>query len=338
MDAKSVLFRSGFYSLFRRVAPSRQLAILRYHAVCALDAGYADPNICVTPAAFAEHVAYFASNYSVLPLPDAADAIRRGLSLPRNALAITFDDGYEDNLAAAQVLARHGLSATFYITAGCLAGGEPFWPSELRSLLAGIDGPELAVSAAGIELRMPVATPAEKRAAVAKLTKTFKAHPVPVREALRERLRELSTNAGAAGPMLNWDQVRQMHALGMVIGSHTMTHPNLPNAGLERARAEIVGSKARLEAEIAAPVTMFSYPNGGAERYMTREVASLVREAGFAAATTSRNAFAGPSSDLFALERVQVSQELERLVFALEVERYAFKPKPRPGELAEAAR
>jgi peptidoglycan/xylan/chitin deacetylase (PgdA/CDA1 family) len=338
MDVKSVLFRSGFYSLFRRVAPSHQLGILRYHAVCALDAGYADPGICVTPAAFAEHVAYFAANYSVLPLPDAADAIRRGLSLPRNALAITFDDGYEDNLAAAQVLARHGLSATFYITAGCLAGGEPFWPSELRSLLAGINGPELAVSAAGIDLRLPVATPAEKRAAVARLTKTFKGHPVPVREALRERLREQSANAGAAGPMLNWDQVRQMHALGMVIGSHTMTHPNLPNAGLERARLEIVESKARLEAEIGAPVTMFSYPNGGAERYMTREVAALVREAGFAAATTSRNAFAGPSSDLFALERVQVSQELERLVFALEVERYAFKPKPRPGELAEAAR
>ena len=338
MDAKSALFRSGFYSLFRRVAPSRQLGILRYHAVCARDAGYADPGICVTPAAFAEHVAYFASNYSVLPLPDAADALRRGLSLPPNALAITFDDGYEDNLAAAEILARHGLSATFYITAGCLAGGEPFWPSELRSLMAGITGPELAVSAAGVDLRLAVATPAEKRTAVARLTKTFKAHPVPVREALRERLREASTTAGAASPMLNWDQVRRMHALGMVIGSHTMTHPNLPNAGLDRARVEIVESKARLEAETGAPVTMFSYPNGGAERYMTREVAALVREAGFAAATTSRNAFAGRSSDLFALERVQVSQELERVVFALEVERYAFKPKPRPGELAEGVR
>jgi peptidoglycan/xylan/chitin deacetylase (PgdA/CDA1 family) len=337
MDAKSVLFRSGFYSVFRRVAPSRQLGILRYHAVCARDAGYAEPGICVTPAAFAAHVAYLASNYRVLPLPEAADTLRRGLSLPQNAVAITFDDGYADNLHAAEVLARHGLSATFYLTAGCLAGGEPFWPSVLRSLLAGIDGPELFVTVPGVDLRLPVASKAEKRAAVAKLTKTFKAHPVPVREAIRKRLRELSTNTSAASPMLTWDEVRRMHALGMTIGSHTMTHPNLPNAGPERARAEIFESKARLEAEIGAPVTMFSYPNGGAERYMTREVASLVREAGYAAATTSRNAFATPSSDLFALERVQVSEELDRVVFALEVERYAFKPKPRPGELAENA-
>ena len=28
-------------------------------------------------------------------------------------------------------------SATFYITAGCLAGGQPFWPAEMRYLVRG---------------------------------------------------------------------------------------------------------------------------------------------------------------------------------------------------------
>jgi peptidoglycan/xylan/chitin deacetylase (PgdA/CDA1 family) len=134
--------------------------------------------------------------------------------------------------------------------------------------------------------------------------------------------------------MLAWDEVRDMHRMGMVIGSHTMTHPNLPNAGLTDADREIRDSKARLEAELAAPVTMFSYPNGGADRYMTPAIADLVRRAGFAAATTSRNAFAGPDSDPFALSRIQVSESLDELVFALEVERFLFKPKPRPGEVA----
>jgi hypothetical protein len=77
---------------------------------------------------------------------------------------------------------------------------------------------------------------------------------------------------------------------------------------------------------------MFSYPNGGADRYMTAEIARLVREAGFEAATTSRNAFAGSHSDVFALERIQVSERLEDLLFALEVERFAFRPRPRPLE------
>ena len=77
---------------------------------------------------------------------------------------------------------------------------------------------------------------------------------------------------------------------------------------------------------------MFSYPNGGAERYVTPAIASLVRQAGFEAATTSRNAFASVQSDLYALERVQVAEHLEDLAFALEVERFAFRPAPRPSE------
>ncbi len=132
--------------------------------------------------------------------------------------------------------------------------------------------------------------------------------------------------------MLTYEEVREMKRLGMTIGSHTMTHPNLPNAGVDAARRELVESKARLERELDAPVTMFSYPNGGAERYMTPDIARLVREAGFAAATTSRNGFAGPESDPYALERVQVAERLEDLVFALEVERFAFRPAPRPAQ------
>jgi peptidoglycan/xylan/chitin deacetylase (PgdA/CDA1 family) len=124
-----------------------------------------------------------------------------------------------------------------------------------------------------------------------------------------------------------------MHRLGMTIGAHTLTHPNLPSAGLEAATEEIVGSRARLERELGAPVTMFSYPNGGAERYMTAALKQVVQEAGYEAAATSRNAFAGRESDLYALERIEVEENLADLVFALEVERFVLQPKPRHGEV-----
>jgi peptidoglycan/xylan/chitin deacetylase (PgdA/CDA1 family) len=123
-----------------------------------------------------------------------------------------------------------------------------------------------------------------------------------------------------------------MHALGMTIGSHTMTHANLPSAGLDAAREELVGSRVRIEREISAPVTMFSYPNGGADRYYTDELKCLVAETCFASAVTSRNAFADLDSDVYALERIQVQESLQDLAFALEVERFGFKPTARPGE------
>jgi peptidoglycan/xylan/chitin deacetylase (PgdA/CDA1 family) len=328
--AKRALFGAGAYGAVRRLRPSRGLAILRYHAICGPEGyEYAEPSICVSPEAFEQHVAYLTANYAVLPLPEAVERLRTGAPLPANAVSISFDDGYADNLDAARVLHRHGASATFYITAGCLAGEAPFWPSEIRQLVARITEPEIRLELAGSPIAIPCATAAQRQAATRALARLFKSSTIPVREALRDELRSQSAGPPATSPMLTWDEVREMHRLGMTIGAHTVTHPNLPSAGPADARLEIAGSKARLEQELDAAVTMFSYPNGGAERYITREVAEIVRATGFAAATTSWNGFAGHASDLYALERVQVSERLEDLVFALEVERFTFKPAPR---------
>lgn len=328
--AKRLLFRSGAYSALRTLRPNRGLAILRYHAVCGPEGdAYAEPAICVSPAAFERHVAYLASEYRVLPLPEAVRFLREGRTLPINAVAITFDDGYADNLPAARVLGRHGVTATFYITTSCLAGEAPFWPSEVRQLVMKIDAPEIRLKGTGREVLIPCATDAERRLAIRTLARLFKGNTIGVREALREELRAAAGRRDLASPMLTWDEVREMHRMGMTIGAHTMTHPNLPKAGSADAWLEISGSKARLERELGVLATMFSYPNGGAEQYRTDDVEQMVRRAGFQAATTSWNGFAGPGSNVFALERVQVAEGLEDLAFALEVERFAFKPVPR---------
>lgn len=328
--AKRLLFGIGAIGAVRRVRPSRDLAILRYHAVCGPEGhAYADPGICVTPEAFERQVAYLASNYHVLPLPEAVSFLRAGRTLPANAVAITFDDGYADNLPAAHVLHRHGVNGTFYITAGCLQGETPFWPSEIRQLVARLTAPVIHLDAGGARVPLLCGSAPERRAAIRTLARLFKAQSIPVREQLRDQLRAAAGGGETTSFMLTWDQLREMQSLGMTIGAHTVTHPNLPNAGPGAARAEITESRARLEGELNARVTMFSYPNGGAERYMTPEIAQMVREAGFEAAATSWNGFAGVGSDLYALERVQVAERLPDLAFALEVERFAFKPVAR---------
>jgi peptidoglycan/xylan/chitin deacetylase (PgdA/CDA1 family) len=315
------------------VLPSQRVAILRYHAICGPDGyRYADPSICITPENFEQHVAYLTRNYSVVRLEDTVRALTERQPLPSNAVVITFDDGYADNLAAARTLAEYGATATFYVTAGCLAGGQPFWPAELRHLIAAIQQPLITLCAGSVQVDLDLTTAATRAAAVRKLTKSFKSHTIAVRETLREQLRAVARASDMPRVMLTWDEVREMHALGMTIGSHTMTHPNLPSVGLDAAREELVGSRARIEREIGAPVTMFSYPNGGADRYYTHEIKRLVAETPFAAAVTSRNAFAGPSSDVYALERLEVEESLQDLAFGLEVERFAFKPQPRSGE------
>jgi peptidoglycan/xylan/chitin deacetylase (PgdA/CDA1 family) len=325
--AKTGLLRTGAYSLLRRLAPSRQIGILRYHAICGEPGhAYASPGICISPDAFEAHVRYLAASYAVLPLPEIVERLRQGRPLPANTLAITFDDGYADNLPAARVMHRHGVSATFYITAGCLHGEAPFWPSEVRYLVSAIPGRELALQLPGRTVTLPLTSGADREKAMRAMNRLCKSNPIPVRDELRDQLRAAAGRPALPRHMLTWSELAEMRDLGMTIGAHTYTHANLPSAGLTDATAEITGSRARLERELGSPVTMFSYPNGGAERYYTRELQQAVADAGFAAATTSHNAFATASSDLYALERVKVEERLEDLVFALEVERFAFRP------------
>ena len=64
-----------------------------------------------------------AADFKVLPLSDAIHAMSSG-TLPRNSLAITFDDGYADNATiAAPILHRLGLTATFFVASGFIDGG-----------------------------------------------------------------------------------------------------------------------------------------------------------------------------------------------------------------------
>jgi peptidoglycan/xylan/chitin deacetylase (PgdA/CDA1 family) len=325
--AKTALLRLGGYSALRRIAPSRSIAILRYHAICGSEGyEYADPQICITPENFEQHVAFLTRYYHVLHLDEAVQMVSSRVPLPPNAVAITFDDGYADNLAAARILHRLGASGTFYITAGCLAGGDPFWPAELRYLLRALPPRRIELHAGPVDIVLDLASPSVRAAAVRQLTRAFKSHPIPVREELRRQLRACAGPVEMPRVMLDWDEVREMRALGMTIGSHTYTHPNLPSAGIAAARQELQESKRRLEEQVDAPVTMFSYPNGGAERYLTAEVRQAVCDTGYTGATTSRNGFATAGSDPYALERVEVEERVEDLAFALEVERFAFRP------------
>jgi peptidoglycan/xylan/chitin deacetylase (PgdA/CDA1 family) len=167
----------------------------------------------------------------------------------------------------------------------------------------------------------------DRQLAIDRITRLFKSHPIAVRERLRDQIRALTPSARVPSVMLTWKDAAEMHGLGMTIGAHTLTHANLPSAGREDAAKEIAGSKHTIERALGIPVTMFAYPNGGAERYFTPALQRTVETAGFHAAVSSRNGFATPSSDLYALERIRVDERLEDLVFALEVERFAFKPR-----------
>ena len=85
--------------------------ILRYHSVNddPVWAGdYIQRSLVVHPGVFDRQVAFLTQRHRVVTLDELVEAVRAGRQPDRRAVAITFDDGYEDNYRfALPILAKH---------------------------------------------------------------------------------------------------------------------------------------------------------------------------------------------------------------------------------------
>jgi peptidoglycan/xylan/chitin deacetylase (PgdA/CDA1 family) len=77
---------------------------------------------------------------------------------------------------------------------------------------------------------------------------------------------------------VTWTQLEEMQMSGLfTIGSHTLSHPDLPRIDADAARLEITNSKRALEERLGRPVTCFCYPRGK----VNQSVIAMVRDAGY---------------------------------------------------------
>ncbi|MBI2216437.1 MAG: polysaccharide deacetylase family protein [Candidatus Rokubacteria bacterium] len=283
----SALYHTGLLPVLRAGSvwgTSGVFQVLTYHRVN----DEADPFFpAVRTAVFEEHMAYVARTYRVLTVEEAHEGVRRRM-LPRGALAITFDDGYRDNLThAAPILARYGLPATVFVATGFVGGAEVPWFDRLA--LAFKETREQAITTAWGDT-FALTTVQERLDALARVITYFKRLPD---DHMRREADRLLGALGVTGRgrfknlMLNWDDVHALTGLGFSIGAHTVNHPILSRVCAERAWTEIIGSRTMIRAACGRLPKAFAYPNGYAGDY-TETVKHMVREAGFSCAVTSR--------------------------------------------------
>ncbi len=325
---KRIAHKTPITRTLRKIVPHRHAVILRYHSIQEPGTAiYASPGICVSLEAFERHVRYFTRNYAVITLDEFRECRDSGRTPPNNPVIFTFDDGYADNLEAAKVLARHSASGTFYISAGYVESDRPFWLSELLCLLHFTQKQSFNLQTTDGDRMFPLQTREERTQAAQYVTDRIKQNDLTYRESVLESLRgKLWTPEVSAlldDVFLNWDQIREMKRIGMDIGSHTMTHANLPNAGFETARDEIVRSKACLEESIQSEVRHFSYPNGGPYKYFNNRIKNFVKEAGYWTSTTSINGLADLDGDPYEIHRTRIVTDLYQMDFEIESENLA---------------
>jgi peptidoglycan/xylan/chitin deacetylase (PgdA/CDA1 family) len=112
------------------------LRVLTYHGVCDNRlAGEAwIPESFVTRSAFEQQLIYIRRHATVLPLPEAVSRLKYN-DLPERAVALTFDDGYANNLELAlPLLEQYECPATIFIATRYVESGELFPFDRVRLL------------------------------------------------------------------------------------------------------------------------------------------------------------------------------------------------------------
>ena len=312
-------------------APIGGPVILLYHRVAEPET---DPLLLsISRKHFAEHLDVL-QRYT---RPMSLGALRHAMlekETPRGAVAVTFDDGYADNLYHAKpLLEAADVPAHVFVVAGSLTTEREFWWDELEHIL--LHTPKLpqklSIDMQGQWLHADLGFSVQWTSADIQHHHDWsivrKSDPTP-RHALYRQLLDLLRPMAAElreeclGRMVDWAGHRrgvrdthrtlnetELHELvegGCIdVGAHTVTHPVLATLTLSAQDVEIRESKRILERVMDRPVSTFSYPYGTRRDYSSDTVRS-VREAGYDCACAN---YAGPlhqNTDGFQLPRMIV--------------------------------
>lgn len=112
LPVAALLWLSARYAWWRPAVDESRPRILMYHMVSEHRPGAKFNGLRVPPAMFARQLAWLRDNgYTFVTMSELVQG-----GLPPKCVAITFDDGYRDNLLQADpLLARYGAKATVYL-------------------------------------------------------------------------------------------------------------------------------------------------------------------------------------------------------------------------------
>jgi peptidoglycan/xylan/chitin deacetylase (PgdA/CDA1 family) len=108
---------------------------------------------------------------------------------------------------------------------------------------------------------------------------------------------------------LAWEQVEEMRAAGMSIGSHTWSHRNLAQIGAAEVERELTRSKHVLETRLSAPVSAVAYPWGKLRRHVTGRTFAAAARAGYGLGAFSLPRAVRESDPPLAIPRFGVGSE-----------------------------
>jgi|CZKU01.1.fsa_nt_gi peptidoglycan/xylan/chitin deacetylase (PgdA/CDA1 family) len=252
----------------RARAPVPWLSILTYHRFPATGGFECDDGVVdVTPEEFERQIACVKRHFNVVGIAELC-AFAAGRPLPKNPVAIAFDDGYLGVYETAlPILKKHNCKAMVFVATAVTTERLVHWWDRIAYVLKTSTRREML-----LEYPVPVRLDltGSRAQAIRSLLLLVKLRPSLD---LPRFLSELSRAADVPWSaeferrfsdqlLMTWDQIRALQKAGIDVESHTRTHRVLQTLSSSDLRDEIEGSREDLRRELGVPARALAYPVG----------------------------------------------------------------------------
>lgn len=300
-------------ALRRREAGGARVLVVSYHRVThAYDADAREglASLLISATTLRRQLVQLARTREIVSFADACRILAEppGLRPRRDAVTVTFDDGYADvHGLALPILQALRIPATAFLATGYVGTGRRLPHDRIYAALAELQARGIPAERAGLA-----------REVQALLDRCAEAGPAATLDRLIARLphRDLERVADAltarvgiadadlphSTRVMDWEEVRALAASGVEIGGHTVRHAVLPNLSLAEARREIAGCHEAIAERLGRAPRLFAYPNG----FHTPALRRAVADRGFEAAVTTEDRENVRGADPLALRRKMV--------------------------------
>jgi peptidoglycan/xylan/chitin deacetylase (PgdA/CDA1 family) len=253
---------------------------------------------------FKRHVDFF-RRFEVIGIDQIFEVLKSSSSRRKPILAITFDDGYANNLLAAELLDKAGLPWSVFVSTGAIAPTGIIGSIELSLLV-------LHGRARHLELfgkRWALGSRAERETTFQEIRYPLKEMSSQSRTRCMEKIRQqfpvgesqMLLERFPSFRMLTWEQLRSLNAAKVIVGSHGVAHEiHHENQNFDVRKLELEQSKLELEQELTRPCNYFAYPNGSFHHLSPSEV----RAAGYQLAFTMNAGIVHGDTNPFLLPRI----------------------------------
>jgi peptidoglycan/xylan/chitin deacetylase (PgdA/CDA1 family) len=258
-----VLFHSGF--LVHMAQRSRRSAILMFHGIPLENS-----------EEFRDLLRCLAKDFAIVPLETVINRASRDGNRKSMTLALTFDDGLRNHRTVVYpVLADLGLPATFYVCPGLIERAITTWTWEFWCRI-----PRLSESdRREISTRAGLGNSLDGVA----ILEWMKTIPLERRRQVEETIRlqtpgfKFTDAELQLYELMSWEDIAGLDPRLINVGSHTMTHCDLPVLNPSELADEIEGSRALLERRLGRRVNDFCYPDGKYNEAVVRAVSNVYR-------------------------------------------------------------